>query len=344
MALVAVPPRFTKTTTICAGVARNLCFDPASLSAAVSAGRDQSLSMSVKTRAYVHTFGHRTKGGAALWHLNGFDEGGLFSVGAEGQYFGKGTTGVQVIDDPYGTSGKALSSTVRRKIADWEEGTAANRCEPGSSRIICHTRFHLDDLIGHKTRTEGHKWKHVKLPAVIGYNHDAAKSELYKIAQLANVLRALVEVHVGKGKVVPEELQGVPDHLLFARLEGFGVKLPESLRPDLDSIGKSLWPEYWPMHTLLPFMRSEMWWWAMYMQEPRPIGTQLFRAPARFKLADFDWNMPGLRLCIGVDTAATESDPSDVELSGLSVESVPVPASVRFAVWVLALSSSDWPC
>ena len=214
-------------------------------------------------------------GPASNWRTQ---EGGrLRAMGVGGQYAGTGTTGLQVVDDPYPTAEKALNARFRERVWTFWTGTAANRREPGSSAIICHHRWHEDDLIGRLLREEPHKWRHINLPAVADFDEDAA-------------LRRMA-------------------------LEG-GQRFDDDWVPTDDEIGRPLWPGYWPIRELLPKMRYRYYWHALYMGQPRPQGERLFGEPARFNLDRFRepsgrLKLDGYRAVIAVDPAATAATKAD---------------------------------
>jgi predicted phage terminase large subunit-like protein len=309
--LVTGPPRHAKTWTVKHGLAYSLTYDPAVESSYVSAGAQLSIDKSVEVRDIV-----RRNGGGVLGRQNNWrtPQGGrLIALGIGGQYNGTGTTGMQVVDDPFPTASHALSPNYRKKVIDFKEGTADNRLEGGASQLIFHTRFHPRDLIGHLLATEPERWNHIHKPAVLGFDEAAADNELRKERERQDIKRRYRAGLLERGTPIPEQLQ--PDYPSWAGLRELALPVSDELRPDLESIGRALWPEYWPIARLLPLMRHKRWWAALYMGNPRPDGAQVFYEPARFLLAD--WRTPdGFRLVahrvgIGGDPAATESQTAD---------------------------------
>lgn len=103
---------------------------------------------------------------------------------------------------------------------------------------------------------------------------------------------------------------------------GFGFPFNHTklaaLRPD----GTSLDPRRFPLDVLARIRSGgegecsgEYDWWSLYMQEPRPEGSALFREPKRFDLAAFlnDPQRPlsSYRWALGVDPAATAKTSAD---------------------------------
>jgi predicted phage terminase large subunit-like protein len=64
---------------------------------------------------------------------------------------------------------EARSATHRQKQWDWWQSTASTRIRPGGLFIVVQTRWHRDDLAGRILRdakTNGQRWREVKLPAL----------------------------------------------------------------------------------------------------------------------------------------------------------------------------------
>lgn len=310
--LISCPPRHVKTHTIKGGLAYLLTYEPALENTYVSAAAELAEAKSQEIQQIVMGMGGSALGRRSNWRT--VYGGRLKAMGVGGQYTGTGATGMQVFDDPYPTSSHALSATYRNKVVLWKEGTADNRCEPGCSRMICHTRFHPDDLIGYLLKTERHRWRYVAMPAVQDFDESAADNELAKAKRRSSLQAEVRQAYLDRGMPIPEQLQ--PDYDPYEGLIELGVAVPEEDAPDYKSIGRPLWPEYWPMQRLLPFMRHKRWWYAVFQQDPRPEGSRIFYEPARFRLAD--WRGPGgdltllaLRIGLGGDPAATPSRSAD---------------------------------
>ena len=93
-------------------------------------------------------------------------------------------------------------------------------------------------------------------------------------------------------------------------------------RPAIDTEGKALWPERFPVEELerTRAMIGDHSFSGLYQQTPRPKGGAVFREPARYSLADFmkpkpaDDPAPRLHGCtvrIGVDPAASAKQHAD---------------------------------
>lgn len=262
-ALISWPPRHCKTQTIKPGLAWYLADAPSTRNAYISYGADRAEKESRGIQRLAKQAGVRLANEAVSnWTTtSGEPAGGLVAVGIGGPYTGEGTTGIQVIDDPYKNSEEAESTIQRNKVWDWFDSVARTRAEPGCSQIICHTRWHPDDLIGKLLREEPGEWEHLNFPAVEGFSEEAYQA--------------------------------------FRRGEG-----------PIDAIGKALWPEFWPLKELLPFMRNKHFWWALYMGSPRIRGARCFEGEvARFGLADF--SIIGFRAAIGCDPAGTKKNRAD---------------------------------
>lgn len=281
-ALISAPPRHAKTTTMQMGSAYLTRYSPALRNAYISSGADYAVLRSKEIKAWSEESGVTgIHGPAHSWRTA---QGGLMrALGVGGQYVGVGTTGVQLIDDPYPTPADALSANYRNNVWEWYWGAARNRREPGSSALISHTRWHEDDLIGRLLREEPGQWEHINLPAVANFNEEAA-------------LRVL-------------------------RMRA-GQKFEDGWTPTLDDIGQPLWPDYFPIEELLPFMSQRYWWWALYMGQPRPMGERIFGEPARFALSemrspDGRFDFTGWRACIVCDPAATAKTKADHSAIGI---------------------------
>jgi len=259
-ACISLPPRHVKTETIKPGLAWFLRDAPGSRNAYITYGAEMAEKKSRDIQRIARAAGVQLASEAvAGWTTT--SGGGLLAVGIGGPYTGEGTTGIQVVDDPYKNPEEAESPVMRAKVWDWYEGVARNRVEPGGSRIVCHTRWHPDDLIGRLLREEPGKWEYINLPAVEDFSEEAF--EAYR----------------------------------------------RGLAP-IESIGRALWPEFWPLEELVPFMRNKHFWWSLYMGSPRLRGARLFDGEVtRFDLSKFSIN--GCRAAISVDPAGTKKTRSD---------------------------------
>lgn len=76
-----------------------------------------------------------------------------------------------IVDDPYKDSAEANSPTVRRNVWDWYVSAANARLRKKGKKIIVHTRWHEEDLIGTLLRMakedpRADQWKVISLPAI----------------------------------------------------------------------------------------------------------------------------------------------------------------------------------
>lgn len=102
------------------------------------------------------------------------DGGGLLATGIGGPLTGSPVDGMLVIDDPHKDRAEAESTLARERVYDWWTSTARTRVHPGGSVIVCHTRWHDDDLIGRlsketKILADGRTvpaWEVINLPAI----------------------------------------------------------------------------------------------------------------------------------------------------------------------------------
>lgn len=89
--------------------------------------------------------------------------GGFIAAGRDaGGVMGQGIH-LLIVDDPYRNREEAESEVIRRNISEGFRGNLVPRLEPGGSIIVCHQRWHTDDLIGELAR-DG--WPRINLPAL----------------------------------------------------------------------------------------------------------------------------------------------------------------------------------
>lgn len=161
---VSVPPRHSKTETLLHGVAWWLMDRPQDTIAYASYGANIARAKSRRMRDMAAKVGVElrsdTKSTAEWRTLQG---GGVLATGRGGALTGHGAN-LLLIDDPLKNREEAESVVVRENLWEWFTSTAMTRVEPGGSVIICHTRWHEDDLIGRLLEQGG--WEYINLPAI----------------------------------------------------------------------------------------------------------------------------------------------------------------------------------
>lgn len=91
--------------------------------------------------------------------------GGMYTAGIGGGLTGRGGD-LQIIDDPIKNTEEANSQVTRDSHWAWWEMTAYPRLEPGSTAILCMTRWHEDDLAGRLLANEPGEWEEIRMPAI----------------------------------------------------------------------------------------------------------------------------------------------------------------------------------
>lgn len=164
-AWISVPPRHSKTETILHSVPWRLLRDPTCEIAYCTYEANLAYSKSRRMREISEQVGVKLKHaakGVQEWQTR---EGGrVIATGVGGPLTGRGAK-LLIIDDPLKNREEAESPVIRQKIWDWFTSTALTRVEPGGSVIVCHTRWHDDDLIG-RIQNEFPDWIGIQAPAV----------------------------------------------------------------------------------------------------------------------------------------------------------------------------------
>jgi predicted phage terminase large subunit-like protein len=164
---ISVPPRHSKTETLVHGVPWRLLREPTCEIAYCTYEANLAYSKSRRMREIAEQVGVKLKKaakGVQEWQTK---EGGrVIATGVGGPLTGRGAK-LLIIDDPLKNREEAESPVIRQKIWDWFTSTALTRVEPGGSVIVCHTRWHDDDLIGRiKSEFPDGQWIHIQMPAV----------------------------------------------------------------------------------------------------------------------------------------------------------------------------------
>lgn len=174
--LISVPPRHAKTETMLHGIAWILRDEPSAMLGYISYQADIARSKSRLARDYAKAAGVVVRGDAdALHEWLTIRGGGLRAGGIGGPLTGHGFR-VLIIDDPTKNRQDAESALIRQRNWDWFTSTALTRLEPTGSAIVCHTRWHEDDLIGRCLKQkelydatnglDGENWHHINLQAI----------------------------------------------------------------------------------------------------------------------------------------------------------------------------------
>ena len=98
---------------------------------------------------------------AGRWNTK--EGGGLVSCGVGGALIGRGGK-VIIVDDPVRNAEEADSEIHRAKAKVWFDSTLKTRAEPGATIIVCHQRWHEDDL--YAWLKESGDYEEICLPAL----------------------------------------------------------------------------------------------------------------------------------------------------------------------------------
>lgn len=163
-ALVSVPPQHGKTETILHGCAWLLRRHADWTIGYTSYSSEIAKSKSRSARDYALRAGVRIREDSSSvteWRTS--LGGGMLARGIGGGLTSMGLK-VLVVDDPHKDRADAESALSRQRVHDWYTSTARTRVHPGGSIIVCHTRWHEDDLIGRLSKEPG--WEIINLPAI----------------------------------------------------------------------------------------------------------------------------------------------------------------------------------
>lgn len=156
-ALVSVPPRHGKTELILHSIPWILRQFPEYPIGYVSYAADISRSKSRSARDYARLASIELREDAnALNEWRTPQNGGVLATGIGGPLTGQGLR-ILFVDDPIKNREEAESLTIRERNYQWFTSTAMTRLEPEGSAIVCHTRWHEDDLVG-RLKGETQRW------------------------------------------------------------------------------------------------------------------------------------------------------------------------------------------
>jgi len=183
---------------------------------------------------------------AGAWELARPHRGGLTAAGVGGGITGKGAH-LLVIDDPFKNREEAESASRRELVWRWYTSSAYTRLEPGGAIVVVHTRWHQDDLAGRLLKQMAleplaDRWEVISLPAL-------PEAGLYV---------------------------GDAGQRRAALLEGLWVDAEDPLGR---GEGEALWPERYGAEALRRVRATvgDYDWFALYQQQPRPLGGAFFR-------------------------------------------------------------------
>lgn len=172
---ISVPPRHSKTETLLHYVPWRLHRDPRSEIAYCTYEANLAYTKSRRMRELSEQTGVQFKRAARnVKEWETLQGGKLIATGVGGPITGKGAK-LLIIDDPLKNREEAESPVIRQKVWDWFTSTALTRVEPGGSVIVCHTRWHDDDLIG-RIQKEFGDWIGISYPAVTEYDDGSRKA------------------------------------------------------------------------------------------------------------------------------------------------------------------------
>jgi len=170
-AIVNLPPRHAKSTTVRRALAYATIYEPHRLNAFITYAADYAYTHSRAIRKLVRAHGGRLADDAANvkdWRTP--EDGGLSATGIGGQLTGKGFGGLAVVDDPIKNRRDAESPLIRSRILESFNDDVFTRIEPGGSIVVVTTRWHEEDLAGtleRETDDDGRPtWKVLNLPAI----------------------------------------------------------------------------------------------------------------------------------------------------------------------------------
>lgn len=149
-AIVSLPPRHAKTTSVRRALAHAIKKHPGRLNGLGMYAEKSAQHQSRQIRKMVRAEGVALAPDAqsvGLWLTP--QEGGLYAGGVLGQWTGKGIGGVLVLDDPIKGREAAESPAIREKIWDTFTDDIFSRLEPPvGSLVVVMTRWHEEDVAG----------------------------------------------------------------------------------------------------------------------------------------------------------------------------------------------------
>lgn len=190
----AVPPRHGKTTLLVHAIVWVLLQDPTAQILYVSYAHGFAAKQVRKARDLAIRAGVKLGDTRRRDEWTTADGGCVKAAGVGGQITGEGFTLI-IVDDPHKNRAEAESRTVRDRVVTGFRDDIYTRQDPrGTSVIVCHTRWHEDDLIGQLTRPAANDnaedvppFAFINLPAVqVGNDNEpvALAPQLFSLARL----------------------------------------------------------------------------------------------------------------------------------------------------------------
>ncbi len=173
--VVAMPPQHGKSE-LCSKYlpAWYLCTHPDRRVIVTGYGNDFAAHWGAQARDLVRGWGRvfnvrlaKHASAAVHWELEQHG-GGLIAAGTLGPLTGKGAN-LLIIDDPIKNDQEARSAVARENLWSWWQSTASTRLRHRALTLVIQTRWHRDDLAGrilHEAKTNGQRWREVRLPAI----------------------------------------------------------------------------------------------------------------------------------------------------------------------------------
>ena len=216
----------------------------------------------------------------ASWNLAAPHRGSCMAAGVGGGITGE-PADVIIIDDPHKDRDEVMSPTQRAKVVHWWNSVIQSRITVFTAVVIVHTRWDPDDLIGSRLKLMAtgapnvDKWKILCLPAIAMDDDQYAADAEEQAEKLAQ-----------------------------------GVWL-DTKDPLGRKAGEALWAERHPAsHLATARANDEFEWWALYMQQPRPLSGGFFEREDCV-IVDAADVPEGLRWYRYVDLAISESSRAD---------------------------------
>jgi predicted phage terminase large subunit-like protein len=163
---ISVPPGTGKTEIVLHHVAQRLALRPRHTVGYATYAADLSLSKSRLCRDYARRAGVAIRDDSdAVHEWRTTAGGGFLATSIDGPFTGQHVDEL-VIDDPFKNRAAAESPAERDRVHGFFTSVANARCKPHASRVVVHTRWHDDDLIGRLAKQLRPKWLVINIPAL----------------------------------------------------------------------------------------------------------------------------------------------------------------------------------